>query len=399
MNLEESPFRPGQPVPAEFFVGRRNEVERLRAMVRAANRGNFKLGFVSGERGIGKSSLASFVRHLAEREGNAAGCHVFLGGVRDLTEVVRRTFDRLLKESLDRPWRQQVMDFFGNHVRKVGLFGVSVELALDSRDLDTISRDFVPSMTRLLGTIKNQRSSLLLILDDINGIVESDTFAHWLKSTVDEIATSERSTPLCMLVVGLEDRRRELVRRQPSLARVFEMIDVPQWSEDEVLDFYRRSFESVQARVQKNDLEVLARYSGGFPVLAHEIGDAVWRMARSSDIRSDGIVNGVLSAAAIIGQKFLEPQVLDALHSERYRSILRKIAGGMQTTSFRRSELTIRLTAEETKVVDNFLRRMRRLGVLEPDPEVRGRYRFTNLLHALYFRMEAFGSGRLPSSD
>ena len=56
---------------------------------------------------------------------------------------------------------------------------------------------------------------------------------------------------------------------------------------------------------------------------------------------------------------------------------------------FRRSELVKRLTSEESKVMDNFLQRMKRLGALQTDPEVKGGYRFPNLLHALYFWMES----------
>ena len=33
--------------------------------------------------------------------------HVFLGGVNDLGQMLRRTFECLLNESVDKPWRQQ----------------------------------------------------------------------------------------------------------------------------------------------------------------------------------------------------------------------------------------------------------------------------------------------------
>ena len=55
-------------------------IERLRGLVRAADRGVFKIGFITGERGIGKSSLASFVRCLCERDGDVTGCHVYPRG-------------------------------------------------------------------------------------------------------------------------------------------------------------------------------------------------------------------------------------------------------------------------------------------------------------------------------
>ena len=392
MNPESSPFRPGQPIPIEFFVGRRKEVERLHGMVKASVRGNFKIGFVSGERGIGKSSLAHFVRVLAEHESKTVGCHVFLGGVHELEEMLRRTFDRLLKDSMDKPWHESIKNFFGNRIRKVGLFGVTLELNLAGDDLSMLAHDFVPSISQLLAQLKDRNEALLLILDDMNGLATSEVFANWLKSIVDEIATARQQIPLCVLFVGLEERRRELVRNQPSLARVFELIDITPWSDDEVREFYKRAFESAGATISDDDLSVLASFTGGLPVLAHELGDAVWRTAQSLHISGDDIAKGVVLAAEVIGRKLLEPQIFQAIRSERYRSILRKVASTPRMW-FQRAELMSHLTEAEKRVMDNFLRRMRELGALETDPEVRGGYRFPNILHALYFSLEAARAG------
>lgn len=390
MNPESSPFRPGQPVPMELFVGRVKEIEYLQGMVKASARGRFRIGFVSGERGIGKSSLVSFVRHLSEREGDVAGCHVFLGGVRELNEMVRRTFDRLLKESIDKPWHSRIKDFFGDYVREVGLFGITLELDMKGHELSTITHDFVPSIRRLIEKLQDQKKSLLMILDDINGLAASDDFANWLKSMVDEISTSQSETRLCMLVVGMEDRRQELVAKQPSLARVFELTDISPWSNEEVRQFYQQSFDSVGAIIADEDLNTLVRFTGGLPVFAHEIGDAIWRVAKKPEIQSDEIWEGIFNAAEVIGRKLLEPQIFSAIRSEHYRSILRKMADKPLEMEFRRAELGERLTDEEKKVMDNFLQRMKRLGALtSDDPEKRGGYRFQNHLHALYFWLES----------
>ena len=376
MNLESSPFRPGQPVPLVFFIGRIEEIKRLHSMVKTSiHQQRLTVGFISGERGIGKSSLANFVLRLSDEECNTTGCHVLLGSVRELNEMVGKILE-------------QLKDFVGNKVQKVGLFGITLELNLSDDDLSLLTNNLVQGMNNLWRNLKHQINGLLLILDDINGLAPSTEFANWLKSTVDQFAVSDHKTPLCILVVGLEERRQELIENQPSLARVFELIETSPWSDEEATEFYVHAFQSANAKIEKADLDTLVHFTGGLPVLAHEIGDAVWRTAQSLEINAHEIDEGIFNAAEIIGLKLLEPQIFSAIRSERYRSILRKMAGEPQMR-FRRAELAAQLTNQEVKVMDNFLRRMRTLGAIDTDPDVRGGYKFPNLLHALYFFIES----------
>lgn len=392
MLAETSPFTPGQTVPLEFFVGRIAEIERLRGMVRAAAQGRLKVGFVAGERGIGKSSLASFVHQLCEREDAIAGAHVFLGGSNNITDMARRTFDHVLKESIDKPWSEKVREFFGDHVRKVGLFGISIEFNVKPEELAALAQNFILSLRQLLNQIKDERKGLLLIFDDMNGLADSAEFANWLKSTVDEITTTNKPFPVCWLMVGLEERRQSLIKLQPSLARVFDIIDIRPWDAKETAEFYQQTFQR-NAAIKINDdaLQSMVGFTGGLPVIAHEIGDAVWRTATASPITLQDAMRGVFIAAEFIGRKFLQPQISQALRSPRYRSILHKIAGDSSLNiSFQRGDVGKRLTAEEKKVLDNFLNRMKELGALVPDStEGPGGYRFINQLYRLYFHIES----------
>lgn len=385
---ETSPFRPGQPVPVEYFVGRVPEIERLHGMVRASARGRLTVGFVTGERGIGKSSLVEFVRYLSEQDPGVAGCHSYLGGVTSLEQMLGSTYEQLLKESLTKPWHEKTAAFFGDRVRKVGLFGVTLELRLTKDDLSSIASNFAASILGLADQLEG-RSGILLGLDDINGLAALSEFANWLKSLVDELAIARRPVPLCIVVAGLEERRRELIANQPSLARVFELIDIAPWSEDETIEFFRRSFDSEHVELSAAVARFMASFSGGLPVLAQQIGEAVWREASMPAVSRSAAAAGIVSAAEIIGRKLIEPQVFAAIRSERYRSTLRTLAGKFPAMEFDRSELRDSLGDAEKRVLDNFLRRMRKLGVIETDPDARGRYRFVNRLHALYFRIDA----------
>ena len=387
---ESSPFRPGQPARAEFFVGRLEEIKRLRSMVNASMKGRLTIGFVSGERGIGKSSLVSLVRRLAEKDGGVVGCHAFLGGVENPGQMFRVVMDSILKTSVEKPWHEQVKNFFGNRVKNVGMFGITLELNISDKEAKEGERYFIPAIKNLLKNLggSDSEKTLFLILDDINGLAASGHFANWLKSTVDEIAVSEEDIPVCIIIVGLEDRRRNLIANQPSLARVFELIDIAPWSEEETIKFYTESFRKGGVEISEDAAKTMTEYTGGLPIIAHEIGDAVWRTAQNSNITWRDVAGGIVLAAEIIGGKFLEPQILAFIRSTRYQAILKKISGinsekGL-VLKFSRAQLIKILPETEKKVIDNFLRRMVKLGMLQKDPGLTGGYQFPNRLYALF---------------
>lgn len=395
MYPDSSPFSPGQPVLPEFFVGRSEQVRDLISMVKATTeQKRFRIGYVCGERGIGKSSLVNAVSYVMGKEHNdLLAAHVFLGGVTTLEDMVFKTFECLVRESSkNETLYNHIKQAFGDKLRQlefgIGIPGTSVSIGLNfdnDEDKAALTHQFVPSIKNLI----EGGQSILLILDDINGLADTADFANWLKSTVDECSLS--SVQLCVLVVGLEDRRRQLVGNQESLARVFELIDIKPWSDEEVKEFYDTNFKRANATIDPNALQLIIQYTGGLPVLAHEIGDSVWRMANEYKITHDDVVTGIRRAAKIIGLKYLEPSMLDAIHSETYRSILQKLSSSLSELSdmpemcFRRSNLIKILTPDETKAVDYFLKRMTTLGVIEKGSNGRGIYRFPNLLYALYF--------------
>ncbi len=391
MVKDYSPFTPGQPVPLDFFVGRRPQLEQALTLISTAQRSKrLQCVFVAGERGIGKSSFAAFVSDAAERRNRFVGVHTLLGGVRELEEAVRRIMDRLVKKSRDEVWFETLRKLFKDHIREAGLFGLRVEFHASRDDLRTLVGDFPVALQQILKRLGSACQGMLIILDDINGLAHEAAFAHWLKSVVDDVATSGMKLPVCLMLVGLAERRDALIRSQPSLARVFHVIDIQPWSEDETREFFSRAFGQAGVSVEPDAMQWLVRFSGGLPMLAHEIGDATFKLDDDGRISARDATRGVAEAADIVGRKLLEPQVFRAIRSERYRAILRQIGEPHFGYRFRRSELNRALGRDARAALDNFLRKMRQLGVIVPDEEGgRGAYRFANRLYFVYLALEA----------
>ena len=393
--LEESPFSPGRPVDVTAFSGRDDLVTTLVDTAESASRGRFRIAYISGERGIGKSSLARMACHIAERDLHMATAYAPLGGIDDLLGLARRVLLSLAQSSINKPWVNSMMAAFGNHINAVGAFGVNFELDMPQPDLQAVVDNFAEQMRGVIGKIGDDRKGLILVLDDINGLAEQAAFAHWLKSMIDGVAVSgQEDPPVFLLLAGLEECRQQMISHNPSVARIFQpTLFVEPWTPEETRIFFHEGFKKGGLELPEESLKCCVSFSGGLPMLAQEIGHAVWTRAKEG---APDPLQGIDDAAEAIGRQYLKSSVVQALHSNYYRAILRKTGRNLSirdTFSKRELREKINLSADEKKALDNFINRMRKLGAILPDQESgeKGVYRFPSQLHRLYFVIAAEG--------
>jgi len=294
---ENSPFTPGNPVPVELFVGRTNQINEILKYVRQTSFGKQENVFLSGERGIGKSSLAAFLRYWVTNKENFLGIHVFSGGVLSLEELIRRIFDQLLKEVKEQTWFEDISKFFGRYIKEVGLFGISVSFNPPEKDLKELVRNFPEALENIMEKIKAEKKGLFIVLDDINGLSKTPEFANWYKSFVDEVATHYTRFPVFIMPIGLPEIRDTLSKHEPSLMRIFRAVNIEKLSDKEVETFLRRAFEKVNVKVEFKAMEIMVKFSSGLPLLMHEIGDAIFWEDGDGIISEKDTLRGVLAAA------------------------------------------------------------------------------------------------------
>jgi len=227
----QSPFHPGHPVPVEHFVGRANEVARIRRAARQVAAGKPQAVFISGESGIGKSSLAQFVRFTAEREQGLLGYSLLEPG-HTLEEIARPLLRSLYEQSCE------------------------------------------------------SHRGLLLVLDEILGLATEESFAFFIKDLFDSNALSDRPLPLLLLLCGTEERRRKLIEHHPPVARIFEVTNIGPLSEMESREIFSRAFGRVQIEVTEDAMDILCWHSGGLPKLMHLLGEAAFRLAPGMEINA-----------------------------------------------------------------------------------------------------------------
>lgn len=392
MVKENSPFTPGIPVPIDYFIGRAREIERIgRAIIQTASGRNENL-FLTGERGIGKSSLAAVTRYIAEEKYQFVGAHCYVGAARNVSDVCRIVLTKMLQAMPNKGLFEKARTVVGKYIKgiQLGVFGVgmNIEFTDDQKLLEDLPLNFLSIIRGIFETIKEDKKGLLLILDDLNGMSNVPEFSYFLKSFVDEIASSQKPLPILLILVGIPDRMSDLTKNQPSISRIFNVIELNSMKNGESKEFFQKAFGSVGITIEPDALPTLTHYSGGLPVLLHEVGDAVYWEDSDNSINKDDAIKGIFHAAENVGRKYLDQQVYQTLRSETYRSILRRMGKMPLEAEFKRKELVKEMNDSERRNFDNFRQRMEKLGVLTKG-EVQGEYKFVNELFRLYVIIES----------
>ena len=211
-------------------------------------------------------------------------------------------------------------------------------------------------------------------------------FGPFLKGLVDGNALSAEPIPLLLILCGVDERRRQIIEQHKPVERIFEVATLAPMSNTESRKFFINAFGNAGMRVNPDALETLCEYSGGLPRLVHLIGDAAFWRAETDEIDSDIAEFAVLDAAEEVGRKFVNEQVVRTLKSRNYRQILMKLAQCDFDLDFRKSDIEVQLTTPQRKYFDNFLRKMKKLRVLDSG-EARGEYRFRDRLTRIYLNM------------
>jgi hypothetical protein len=386
----KSPFYPGQPVPIEFFIGRINEIQRIARAIGQVELGKPQAIFLTGEYGIGKSSLAGFMRCYGEQNNHLLGIHILLGGAETLEDVATKTVETVIKMQIyGGSTTEKIRNFLSKYIGKQELFGFSINLEALKADSPNISHGYLPFLRELHNRLQEDGiKGLMLILDEINGITDNRQFAHFIKGLVDENALSNNPLPLMLMLCGVEERRKEMIQHHQPIERIFDMVEIKPMNENEMKDFFNKTFNSVDMQVKDEAMSRLCHYSAGFPKIMHIIGDAVFWVDKDNIIDKGDAIYGILNATEDIGKKFVDQQVYNALRSKDYHSILAKLGKEEFDLSFQKSSIEKGLSEKEKSKFNNFLQRMKKLKVLKSGEE-RGEYIFNSRLARFYIFLKS----------
>ncbi|MDR3291398.1 MAG: ATP-binding protein [Methanobrevibacter sp.] len=391
-----NPFNPDSPVDPNNFEGREDILEKNIKILMETKHNKPKHFFITGNRGMGKSSLASYFKDYAEKKLKYIGVHIYNDGVHDIESLIRQIIEELLNNIQKESFFNKIFNSFKNHVESVNLFGTSLKFKPSENLLDHIKDNFAGFLVNMVNEFDN-KNGLIIIIDDINGLSDNPEFVNWYKSFADTLFTNYRGkSPICMILAGYPEKLEIMHENNPSFTRIFSHIKLKGLSDKEITDFFNKSFNKINMGIDPDAIDILVKYSSGLPNMMQEIGNGTFYMTNDDDLITYYIAfKGVLYAGDEIGKKYLQPLFDSSIRSMEYLGIFEKIAKDAisnldEDYFFRKKDFSKNLTENEKKVFTNFLNRARKLKILDyHGPKKSGYYKFTNNLYPVYIDIQS----------
>ena len=384
----ESPFEPGNPVSPENFVGRIESITKILRYAKSASNGKMQHFFLTGNKGMGKTSLAEFVKDYIENNLGMTGVYIsnkdnntveglinliceamhYKSSKNNITDKIKSVFDYI--DSLE--YKNAKLNF--NNTNNIKL----------SNDLYSnfhlYLKDFIDDI--------NPEKGIFLVIDDINGLSDSENFVNWYKRLSDTVAVERLNLKLYVLFAGYPEKFDNLINVEPSFSRIFHYEEIGALDDEEVKKFFKDTFQKVNIQCEDEVLKLFTFFSSGLPLVMQNIGDYAFWSAENNEISEDVAIESIISAGNEIGNKQLK-NILKQIKTDLYKQILLKL-GQYHLFSFSKTDFLDKLDNNEKLVFDDFLEYMLDLGILiSYDSENNEIYEFTNQLYYTYFMIKS----------
>lgn len=379
---KESPFQPGHPVSPYYFKGRTKIVKKILRYLNKAEKGDVQHYFITGEKGMGKTSLARYVQDFVQDK--MVGVYISNKGNHSLENLVKQILEELINSAPKDSIKSKIKNIFGDYVESIEVKGNKFNFKLD----EYASRDIVDNFLYYLNKSYEElctEKGIFLIIDDINGLSESKEFVDWYKKFADSIEMKDYNIPLYILLAGYPEKFNSLVNQDECFSRIFHYNHIDYLNSKEITEFFQDTFDSVGIKCDDDSLKYMVTFSEGIPLMMQEIGDSVFWEVEENIVNKEYAIKGIVEAGRLIGKRQIKPVMDKSIRSKNYESILMKL-GDKGFDSFKKSDFEKFLSASEKKVFSKFLQRATELHILESiGKEKSGEYKFSNRLYLVYF--------------
>lgn len=384
-------FTPSTPIDKmDLFAGRVKEVERVvNAIIMTGQH-----VALYGERGVGKTSLASVI-------------HDFLPKMEGMINVkincdADTTFKSLFKNILEEI----------KLVTKAPGIGFKAQDTVRIQSLDhyIVEEDINPNSLRFL--FRQLQNKIIIIIDEFDRVEDEDT-KRLLADTVKNF--SDYKVDVTFMIVGIADSVDDLIAEHQSIERALVQVNMPRMKTTELNEVINKGLKKLGMTINTNAKQRIVKLSQGLPhythLLAFHAAKSALQARRNEITVSD--VDQAISSSVEMGQQTIEDRYFRAINSPRgniYPQVLLACAMAPrdETGYFTATGVKAALSSilKKDYEIAAFAQHLKQFCSPERGPVLkqvgfprRYKYRFVNPLLEPYTIMKGLAKGMIKATD
>lgn len=405
-----NPFRPSSPINPGMFVGRYKEILRIEAALLQTNAGSPINFMLTGERGIGKTSLLEYCRDLARGELNIEECKVkFLvlstdidqsTSQADLIEKIELAFRRELGKT--EPARKFLSETW-SFIQRLQTSVLTVKSKDKSNSTEIILEEFAYSLAETVNRICDETKrddafnatfgGVLLLIDEADNASKDLNLGTFVKLLLERLQRN-RCNKFMIGLAGLPDLRTKLLDSHPSSLRVFEEISLERLSRDDVYKIIDICIEKansdniIKTEVDPKGKIQLADLSEGYPHFIHQYGYSAFEKDSDNVIDEKDVLDAAFEnrgALEQIGDRYYRNDFYNKIKQESYRQVLRIMTDKVDNW-ITKEEIRAKYHGKD-QTLNNALKALRDRKIIISAEGERGKYRLQHKGFAFWIRI------------
>lgn len=404
-----NPFQPNSPVSSGMFVGRLNQLEALETALLQTRAGQPKSFMITGERGIGKTSLLQYFKFVArgdlELENEKMNFLVIEidldNSTTDIGLIMRvqMALDRELGKSEQ---ARTILSSCWEFVKNIEAFGVKLRDSEQPINPETIHDQFAYSLADTTNRITqsdansifgNRYDGVVLLIDEADNAPATLALGAFLKLLTERLQR-HGCNKFMIGLAGLPPLRDNLRASHASCLRIFEELQLGTLSDEEtgaVLDYGLK--DSNEKNIEQTTIDdegraALIYFSEGYPHFIQQFAYSAFAADTDGIITHEDVWKsalGIGGALERIGDQYYRGNFYNKIQKESYRQVLRIMAEHSDKWV---SKKQIKASFKgKTSTLDNAILALRDRNIIISKEGVRGTYRLQHRGFALWIKL------------
>jgi AAA+ ATPase superfamily predicted ATPase len=402
-----NPFKPNSPVPTAMFAGRIKEIQALEQGLHQAKNGFPENFLITGERGIGKSSLMSLLQPMASGDITTLDDHKFnfvTVNVEVSSKMGLATFIKLIERNIKREIGEiekfrKFLDNTWSFVQRIQIMDSGINKSENTEEIDLVIDDFSHSLSKTCNRITNpekdevSKDGIVFFIDESDN-ASADLHIGYFFKVVTEQLQRHGCNNIMFIVAGLPDIIEKLAQSHESSIRIFNPLIIRELKTDDRRYVVERGLaagneiNTEHTTISDDAKDLISTLSEGYPHFIQQFAHSAFAYNSDGEISKDDVGQAAFcegGALDAIGSRYYQGPYNEQIKSDDYREVLTIMADNLNSW-IKKSEITEKFSGNDYTVTDA-LKALTERKIIIKNAAKRGEYRLQQRGFAIWIKL------------